>query len=142
MSPSLFILMAEVLSRALNNLFACAGFQGFGLPKWSEQINYLSYANDTIIFTKADDTNLRLLMETLCEYESQSGQKINKEKSAFYVYHKAAHDDTQRVEEHTGFHRGEFPLTYLGCPVGYAKKRKTHFTELIKKVQSKLQAWK
>lgn len=76
LSPALFILMEEALSRALNNLFNCAGFQGYGLPKWSEKINHLAYADDTIIFTKADSTSLKLLMQTLREYESQSGQKI------------------------------------------------------------------
>lgn len=37
---------------------------------------------------------------------------------------------------------GRFPLTYLGCPIGHARKRKTHFADLMKKVQNKLQAWK
>lgn len=63
--------MAKVLYRALNNLFNCAGFQSYGLPKWSEQINYLAYYDDTIIFSKADNTTLELLMKTLKDYEAQ-----------------------------------------------------------------------
>lgn len=74
--------------------------------------------------------------------EAQSGQKINKEMSAFYIYNKVAQTDINRVEEYTGFYKGKFPLTYLGCPVGYAKKRKSYFLGLIKKVQSKMHAWK
>jgi len=33
-------------------------------------------------------------------------------------------------------------LTYLGCPIGHARKRKSHFSDIMKKVQSKIQAWK
>ncbi|KAG5589990.1 hypothetical protein H5410_040504 [Solanum commersonii] len=32
----------------------------------------------------------------------------------------------QLVEEVTGFSRGIFPLMYLGCPIGHAKKQKAH----------------
>lgn len=69
-------------------------------------------------------------------------KRYNIEKSAFYVYHKAAHDDIRRVEEYTGFHIGTFPLTYLGCPTGHAKKRKVHLSALNKKVQAKLEVSK
>lgn len=40
----------------------------------------------------------------------------------------------------TGFSKGKFPLSYLGYPIGHAKRRKIDFVELVKKVQNKLQA--
>lgn len=58
------------------------------------------------------------------------------------MYHKAAHSHIKEVEDCTTFTKGNFPLMYLGCPIGHARKRKMHFSELIKKVQGKLQAWK
>ncbi|XP_060177952.1 uncharacterized protein LOC132607890 [Lycium barbarum] len=54
LSPALFILSAEVLSRALNSLFEYNGFRGYGMPKWSAKLNYLAYADDTIIFAYAE----------------------------------------------------------------------------------------
>jgi len=33
-------------------------------------------------------------------------------------------------------------MMYLGCPIGHAKKKKIQFSELMKKVHNKLQAWK
>ncbi|XP_049410465.1 uncharacterized protein LOC125873619 [Solanum stenotomum] len=50
LSPTLFIIAAEVLSRSLNGLFEDSEFRGFGMPKWSPQINHLYYADDTILF--------------------------------------------------------------------------------------------
>ncbi|KAG5631172.1 hypothetical protein H5410_002889 [Solanum commersonii] len=40
----------EVLRKALNHLFYNYEFKSFGLPKFSDQLNLLAYAYDTIIF--------------------------------------------------------------------------------------------
>nr|XP_016473115.1 PREDICTED: uncharacterized protein LOC107795061 [Nicotiana tabacum] len=50
LSPTLFILAAEALSRGLNSLHLNLYLCGFGLPKWSPRINHLAYADNTIIF--------------------------------------------------------------------------------------------
>lgn len=69
LSPILFILFAEVIARALNSLFNKKDLKGFGKPKWSDKINHLAYANDTILFVSADKISLQLVMGTLEEYE-------------------------------------------------------------------------
>ncbi|XP_070054423.1 secreted RxLR effector protein 78-like [Nicotiana tabacum] len=73
LSPSLFILVAEALSRGLNALHLNLYFCGFGLPKWSPKINHLAYADDTIIFSSSDATSLQLVIEVLYAYEVASG---------------------------------------------------------------------
>ncbi|XP_075103600.1 putative mitochondrial protein AtMg01250 [Nicotiana tabacum] len=87
LSPTLFILAAEALSKGLNALHMNLYFCGFGLPKWSPNINHLSYADNNIILSSSDATSLRLIMEVLNAYEEASGQLISKAKSAFYMYH-------------------------------------------------------
>ncbi|XP_055803989.1 uncharacterized protein LOC129873024 [Solanum dulcamara] len=62
LSLTLFILAAEVLSRALNHLFYNPDFKSFGRPKWSENLNHLAYADDTIIFAAADRQSLKLIV--------------------------------------------------------------------------------
>ncbi|XP_015161833.1 uncharacterized protein [Solanum tuberosum] len=123
LSPALFIIVAEVLSRTLNNLFYNPEFKGYGMPKWSDNLNHLAYADDTIIFAAAEKESLLLIMGLLKDYECQSGQKINMDKSLFYMYSKAANNHTQVVEEATGLTKGEFPLIYLGCPIDHAKQK-------------------
>jgi len=54
LSPTLFIIAAEVLSRGLNKLHEDRRYRGYGMPKWSPKINHLSYADDTILFGSAD----------------------------------------------------------------------------------------
>ncbi|XP_060190461.1 uncharacterized protein LOC132619634 [Lycium barbarum] len=58
LSPTLFILAAEVLSRSLNALHQKVQFKGFGMPKWSPKVNHLAYVDDMIIFTSADVVSL------------------------------------------------------------------------------------
>lgn len=141
LSPALFIITAEVLFKALNNLFENNEFKGFGIPKWSDRLNHLAYADDIKIFVTAEKKSLQLIMEVLTSYENQSEQKINKEKSFFYMYSKAALSDVQLVERCTGFSRGTFSLIYLGCPISHVKKRKVHVADSIKKIQNKLHVW-
>nr|XP_016462864.1 PREDICTED: uncharacterized protein LOC107785952 [Nicotiana tabacum] len=72
LSLSLFILAAEVLGRALDALFDNPNFIGFGMPKWSQNINYLSYADDTIIFCSSHYGAVHLTMKVLEEYGAAS----------------------------------------------------------------------
>ncbi|WMV32127.1 hypothetical protein MTR67_025512 [Solanum verrucosum] len=98
LSPALFILSAEVLSRALNSLFEDGQFVGYGLPKWSAKLNHLSYADDTIIFASTNKYSLEKIVSILQEYEVQSGQKVNKDKSAYYLLQNVAVEVIQQVE--------------------------------------------
>lgn len=52
LSPALFIII--VLTRALNQLFSKDDFKVYGMPKWSEKLNYLTYLDDTIIFVASE----------------------------------------------------------------------------------------
>ncbi|XP_059292598.1 uncharacterized protein LOC132046072 [Lycium ferocissimum] len=142
LSLALFILTAEVLSRALNSLHDNSLYVGYGLPKWSANINHLAYADDTIIFASAERNSLKMIMDILRDYEAISGQLINIEKSAFYMYHKVADRVMQDVQQVTGFTKGQFPFKYLGCPIFHARRKKVYYQDLIKKVKDKLQSWK
>nr|XP_016469786.1 PREDICTED: uncharacterized protein LOC107792109 [Nicotiana tabacum] len=142
LSPTRFILAAEALSRGLNSLHTNLYFYGFGMPKWSPKINHLAYADDTIIFSSSDATSLRLIMEILQVYENASGQRFNKGKSAVYIHHLVDQEVVRKVERTTGIGRQDFPFTYLGCPIFYARRKMEHYQGLLTKVLDKLQTWK
>ncbi|XP_060190553.1 uncharacterized protein LOC132619771 [Lycium barbarum] len=60
-------------------------YVGYGLPKWSANINHLAYADDTIIFAFAERNSLKMIMDILRDYEAIFDQLISIEKSAFYM---------------------------------------------------------
>jgi len=141
LSPTLFIIAAEVLARNLNNLYEEHDFIGYGMPKWSPKINHLSYADDTILFCSGNGVSIHKMMKVLREYELESGRMINLEKSLFYLHEKTPVRVCKRIKRLTGIKQGNFPFIYLGCPVFYGKKNKSHFEELIKKVMKRLNLW-
>lgn len=124
LSPTLFIIAAEVLSRGLNSLHRDKEFKGYRMPKWSSEINHLAYADDTILFCSRDGTFIIKMMKVLKNYEDISGQLINKSKSFFYLHEKTPLIYTIKLRKLTGIKQGNFPFTYLGCPVYYGRGKK------------------
>ncbi|KAG5571325.1 hypothetical protein H5410_061091 [Solanum commersonii] len=106
------------------------------MHKWSERLNHLAYADDTIIFDTTDKRSLQLSMETNHMYEEQLGQLINKEKSFLYLCSKVTQTSIQVVQEVIGVEKG------FGVSIGHEMMKKVHFSELIQKILNKLQMWK
>ncbi|XP_019256417.1 PREDICTED: uncharacterized protein LOC109234822 [Nicotiana attenuata] len=117
-------------------------FVGFGIPKWSNPLNHLAYADDTIIFAYAHPPSLSKIMAVLGNYEKISGQMINKDKSSYYMYSKIPNGLCQAIGAITGFARSKFPFTYLGCLIFYTRRRREYYEDLINKVKAKLHSWK
>ncbi|XP_070045267.1 uncharacterized protein [Nicotiana tomentosiformis] len=106
LSPALSVLSAEVLSRSLNKLFGDERFKGYRMPKWTDPLNHLAYADDTIIYVSTNLYLLRKVMEVLTLYEQTSGQLINKTKSSYYMYANVAGSLFYSVGAITGFQKG------------------------------------
>ncbi|XP_070034487.1 uncharacterized protein [Nicotiana tomentosiformis] len=82
------------------------------------------------------------IIEVLANYQHTSGQLINKAKSSYYMHANVARDLVNTVGTITGFSKGEFPFSYLGCPIFYTRRRKEYYNDLIKMVKGKLHSWK
>ncbi|XP_019166530.1 PREDICTED: uncharacterized protein LOC109162265 [Ipomoea nil] len=74
-------------------------------------------------------------------YEAQSGQLINRQKSAFYMQAKATLESIERVREITGCQFKSFPFTYLGCPIYQGRKKTTLFDGLTDRVANRCKGW-
>ncbi|XP_019259988.1 PREDICTED: uncharacterized protein LOC109238018 [Nicotiana attenuata] len=72
-SPSLFFISAELLSKMLNNLHDRQGYKGFYMSVNGPKINHLSFANDTILFCNGGKDTLEIILKTLEIYEKISG---------------------------------------------------------------------
>ncbi|XP_015084239.1 uncharacterized protein LOC107027648 [Solanum pennellii] len=141
LSPALFILGAEVLSRSLNRLHNHPDYQGFIMEKRGPQVNHLSFADDIILFTSGRCKTLKLLMNTLKEYEKISGQLINGDKSHFMLHSSAFNSTRGRIKRLTGFKQKQGPITYLVCPLFVGRPRNVYFSDLINKVVSRITGW-
>lgn len=55
LSLALFVLSGEVLSKSLSTLFEDDQYVRYGMSKWRAQINHLDNADDTFIFSYANN---------------------------------------------------------------------------------------
>ncbi|KAL0405822.1 UNVERIFIED_CONTAM: hypothetical protein Slati_3896100, partial [Sesamum latifolium] len=84
LSPALFVLAADYLSRGLDRLFAAYPsiyYQALGRVR----VSHIAYTDDMMIFTNICSQNMDLLRDFLRAYQRVSGQLINNEKSSFNV---------------------------------------------------------
>lgn len=58
------------------------------------------------------------------------------------MYHSTRNEVVNKVQRIKGTCRQDFPFTYLGCPIFYARRKIDYFQGLIKKILDKLQSWK
>lgn len=82
-SPYLFILCREWLSLKFRKLQRANLLQGIQIARGAPRINHLLFADDCLIFVKAELPQLDILKKVLFKYEQLAGQKVNYAKSEF-----------------------------------------------------------
>lgn len=81
------------------------------------------------------------MMHVLKGYEIVSGQLINKSKSYFYLHEETPLIFAIRLRKLTDIRQGDFPFTYLRCPVYYRRRRGSYFEDLMRKVARRILSW-
>ena len=138
LSPSLFVIAMEILSRLLENKFS-DGSIGYH-PKASEvRISSLAFADDLMIFYDGKASSLRGIKSVLESFKNLSGLEMNTEKSAVYT---AGLEDTDKEDTLAfGFVNGTFPFRYLGLPLLHRKLRRSDYSQLIDKIAARFNHW-
>lgn len=115
MSPLLFVLAMEYLSRALKGVGSNPDFQYH--PKCRKlELNYLCFADDLIIVCGADVKSTMLVKQQLEDFGNCSGLTINPGKSHIFI---AGAEDAvkQEILSITQYSEGKLPVRYLGLPL-------------------------
>ncbi|KAL6139472.1 hypothetical protein ACLB2K_057776 [Fragaria x ananassa] len=139
LSPLLFCLAEEALSRGLTSLFSSRRVKPISLPRGCS-LTHVLYADDLFIFCRGDDASLTRLQSFLESYGQASGQLVNKEKSTFYLGDSYAHQ-SKAVRRILGFKFGTTPFTYLGVPIFKGMPRRFHLQALADKAKAHLLGW-
>lgn len=82
LSSYLFLLITEGLSSLLQDANARGTISGIKCTPASSQVSHLLFADDCLIFCRADEINCVNLKRLLKTYEEASGESINFSKSA------------------------------------------------------------
>lgn len=81
LSPFLFIMCTEVLSRLLVRAEVNGILHGIKMSRTCPPLSHLLFANDLILFSKANSLDAEAIMQCLNTYGEWSGQSINRMKS-------------------------------------------------------------
>ena len=81
LSPFLFIICAEGLSSLLRDAEAKKEIHGIKIGKKVNATSHLFFADDSLMFTRANDREAENILEILSTYEATSGERLNMEKS-------------------------------------------------------------
>lgn len=141
LSPLLFCIAEDVLSRAISKLMDSGHLSPMASPKGAPTPSHVLYADDIMIFCRGTLSNARKLMHIFALYGEASGQVINTQKSKFYSGSLTGRR-LANISNILGFAAGRLPFTYLGVPIFKGKPKKSHLQPIADKIKAKLAAWK
>ncbi|XP_027170444.1 uncharacterized protein LOC113770234 [Coffea eugenioides] len=141
-SPALFVIDAEVLSRLLNSLLSSPLFSPFSVSQGCPKVTHLAYADDVVIFSSGLKRSVRLVLKALEDYSLVSGQQVNHQKSCFLTHSNFPRARKRMLGELTGFSSREFPVKYLGCPLYVGRRKKVYFSAICDSILGTVLSWK
>nr|XP_027067128.1 uncharacterized protein LOC113692773 [Coffea arabica] len=122
LSPTLFIIGSEVLSRGLNSLVDQSSFAAFKTMS---------------SFFLIGGSALKRVMQILEWYHHDLGQLVNVQKSGYLVHSLLSTARQEVIERITRFQKKEFPVRYLEAPLFVSPAKVSYYSDLCQKVLDK-----
>lgn len=141
LSPYLFILIAEGLSRIIQNKVEEGTISGIQASRGCPKVSHLLFTNDTILFCKAADSEARSVMDILHLYKTASGQVVNENKSEVFFSKGVQAKERARICTILGMKEVRKFQKYLGLPTLKGRTKKELFENLKTRVQHKVNHW-
>ncbi|PRQ24992.1 putative RNA-directed DNA polymerase [Rosa chinensis] len=141
LSPLLFCLAEEVLSRGLSKMVSKGKIYPIAAPRRVNPPSHVLFADDVMVFMQGNPRSLRALMKFLEEYAINSGQVVNKNKSSVFLG-KYAQRRKVFIQHVLGIREGSLPFTYLGVPIFKGCPKPSYFRAIADKVRCNLSSWK
>uniref|UniRef100_A0A803P0S6 Reverse transcriptase domain-containing protein n=1 Tax=Cannabis sativa TaxID=3483 RepID=A0A803P0S6_CANSA len=142
LSPFLFIICSEVLSRLLIQAEGRGLIHGFKVSPRCPPISHLMYADDTFLFCKAKASEIDTIIQCLLTYGKWSGQLINSAKSSVVFSANTRDDIKDTILSTLGYRPMTLEDKFLGNPVFFSKSMSRDFNFVVEKVKNRLEGWR
>ena len=139
LSPLLFVMSMDYLSRLFKHASSQPGF-GYHPHCKKMALTHLMFADDLIIFCKAEPTSIQLLMNAFNTFTRSTGLKANLDKSSMIFGGNCSHIQ-QTCLDITGFKEGHLPFRYLGLPITSSRMSKAECSTLVTKITARIRIW-
>jgi hypothetical protein len=141
-SSYLFLICEEVLSSSLVKADREGVLEGVPTSKRGPRLNHLFFADDSLLFCRADMSHWSRLSNFLKNYEIASGQKLNSTKTAIFFSRNTPQETREKILEESRIPSSQRYDTYLGLPALVGKSQTKEFKSIIDKVWKRMQDWK
>jgi hypothetical protein len=141
LSPLLFCIAEDVLSRSLTNLVQegklnlIKGTRNFNVPSHS------FYADDLMIYCKGNISSIHAIKDLFARYELASGQVISSGKSTIFSG-SINQARLNQIVNILNFNIGSLPFNYLGVPIFKGKPKSCYLQPIADRINLKLSSWK
>lgn len=106
----------------------------------SLRITHLAYVDDLLLFMRADESIIKVIVDCLVDFRQRAGLLPNLSKSNLYM---------ARVSDHTiawlheimRFQCGMFQFLYVSIPLTMERLRTSNYGPLIEAIMHKLASW-
>ncbi|XP_062103465.1 uncharacterized protein LOC133814533 [Humulus lupulus] len=123
----------DYLTRLLIKASNDKGFRFHPMCKSLNLVN-LCFADDLLIFSKANHQSVQILHSAFAEFTLTSGLSINHSKSRIY-FGGLSDVAKESVLSYINLHEGPFPLKYHGVPLRPTKCKASEFEVILKKIR-------
>ena len=141
LSPYLFILCNEVLSRMLLQREKEDKLHGILVGRGCPHISHLMFADDLMLFCKPTADEVEVLKECLDTYEQWSGQRKNKEISSIFGSCNASEERVTDLGAIMGVSSTLDVFEYLELTMTIWGRYKGTFDDVVDKIKSRLMGW-
>lgn len=141
LSPYLFLICVEGLSLSLKEAAASNRMNGCSICVSAPSITHLLFADDSFLFFRATTAEALAVKEILNDYETESGQAVNYQKSAIFFSSNVRRDKQGEIKQSLGVHNDIGESKYLGLPSLIGRSKKNVFKYLKEKVVQRIKGW-
>ncbi|CAL5418073.1 unnamed protein product [Camellia sinensis] len=142
LSPYLFLLVADVLSTLIHHSLLSNAITGIRMRRTCPPLSHLFFADDAIIFFKAEHSEGLHILEILRIYSEAFGQILNFAKSGALFSANTSVSARQALCLLLGVSEANPKAKYLGLPASWGKSKTEAYSFLLEKALLKLQGWK
>jgi ribonuclease HI/exonuclease III len=142
LSPFLYILMADTLSRKLSAERIAGTIPGLKSSPEAVPMNHSLFADDSLLLGGASTRIATAFDSVLKSYCRVSGALINERKSEIYSWN-TGQQELNNIVNILGFngHATWDRIKYLGLPITIGANRRSLWADIICKLKSKIAAW-
>lgn len=142
LSPYLFLLSMEVFTRALAHAEQHKMIQGIKIARHAPQVSHLLFADDCLLFTKANIHNVNNLLDVIHAFMQSSGQQVNFQKSSVF-FSKNVHPRHSRIlARRLKVNKMSLEEKYLGIPLFLNRRKTTSFSSLVDNMRKRTSRWR